>query len=702
MKVQPAISSSVRAAVLVVIVTLVYGLTVSDNCLAAERKRLTRLGGIGDACGFVVDAETGSYLDGVRVELLLPSDVEPIKGASGTTSKEGFYQIKAPIGSVRTGFAVERLLNLSILSTMLGGAKKVEKFVNVVQLNLRVTKDGYQPFTGPVLVFSANGEKFTAWLCPVRLAPSEAGYQSFSDTECRIGEISELELTTYTPSPGDRVGVTVTCKNLPLKPRENVSILCKLDYAENAYYRIKPKADGNPLEFVGEVPMVATEIGFWKKKKKTLEPGLYRLLAYRFESRADYGHDIWLPTPQLSRVAKGKWLAVGVDPQKRNEADSALAKINGPAKLTDVERKSAVAIIVAALPKQDAKADTEPNIWQKTEHAFIQGKYQDAWKEFASIAQYLNHRFNVINVYQFAAMVSKNPSDFKARADLSAAVRDGYTVIDPVAFKTSLDALPPMPEPRKPQDKIYAASALFASGKDQEAVSILESAVEEKSVGPEAQMALAKYYADRGEDSKARELYSKGFERRGEGKVNAFYHNYTYGRLLLENGERDAAAKCFVSALTNARNKARDYSIPATRVSARDETGSLQQYSVFTGPLLSSAVGYAYPEASSVQLILSCYDSFDSPEDDWMATATLGKSLTEIGLPKVALPMLEKAALAFPDQQYVLASYALALHVSGDTTSAAKVLEELLSLNPRNPEGLRLAELSKPEAKTTD
>ena len=676
---------AVTATLVVACLLLLTGIVIADQ------PKLTKLGGIGDACGFVVDAETGEYIDGAQVELLLPSDVEPIKGTTATTAREGFYQIKAPIGSVKTSFAVERLLDLSIMSAVFGVAKKVEKFINVTQLYLRVQREGFKPFEGPVLVFTAEGDNFTAWLCPVELAPNTVKYQSFSDLSNGLGEIESIELSNVTPAPGEKVGIKMTCKEIPKTPQETIGVVCSIGWTR---LRLKGNTEGRVTTLSGELPMLYTELGVFRDKKRNLDPGLYGLKCNNFESLVR--HDEWKTTPQMYHLGQVKLIAVGVDTARQSEVAAALSKLNDRSlQQSDAVFKALYESILAVFPKND-----KPYVWDKAESDFIQGKYQDAWKPFASIEKYLDADTR-LTIYKSAALIAKNSGDFKAYASLNSAIKQGYSVNDKAGFQKSLDAIRPMPQATKPQDKIDAASALFVVGKDQEAVAYLESIAADKNVGPDALLALANYYQGRGDEAKAVTLYGKAFEQR-QNKVRGFYPNYLYGRLLLKNGQRDASAKFFAQALSDARNESQDISDPQTPVSLPNEAGHLEQYKVFTGPLSSYAVGYAYAEASSLLLILSCFDSFDKPEDDWMSTATLGKSLVEIGLPNVALPILEKAAARFSDQQHVLAAYALALHVSGEEPNAAKVLDQLLNLNPKNPDGLRLAELSKPKPVTAD
>ena len=67
---------------------------------------------IGKAHGFVVDTDIHRYLTGAHIQLLLARNFQTFGGTEADTINEGFYKIKAPLGTVSTQIAIDTAVSL--------------------------------------------------------------------------------------------------------------------------------------------------------------------------------------------------------------------------------------------------------------------------------------------------------------------------------------------------------------------------------------------------------------------------------------------------------------------------------------------------------------------------------------------------------------------------------------------------------------
>jgi len=662
-----------------------------------EQEQPKKLGGIGDAFGFVVDAENNHYLEGAHVQLLLPPNIQAIKGSEANTSKEGFYRFKASLGTVSTSLATERIFDLSIASILFGGAQKTERHINVSQLNVRVTKDGYKPFVGPLLIYKADLEDNRVWLFPVKLAALNQPYLSYASNRNDLGKIESITLSTNTPDSGEEVTWHVSASQVPLLPGEKIYFACEiLGTLSESQVQATQEADG--LAFNGKITMKTTEIGVFSRDHKNLKAGVYRLV-FKFTDPPKTVYDrhnsiSWEVAPQAWHLVTWRFVAVGIEADKKAQADAELAKLNTlPAeKINTITPEIAATLrrVRALLP---APVPERPNPILTAVAEFKAGNYEKAWKTFQPYATYLP---TYGPIFKAAAEVQKNPGDFKARAELRSLCRildedeTGSTSTEEQGDKLS-DVkkgvkLPAMPPPKKSEDKLFAAKVLLADGEEAQALNYLQELTAVPAFRTRAQMALAEQAYNKHDTNSAASLFETAFASNDADKAPGFYPRFHYGLMLLKQGQTDKAETMFARALAHGRNTTEDYSRPSSQVLAAG-----QSYTVYSAPMRSGIVGYAYPEASLVQLVLSNYDALANPDADWLSTAVLGRALAELGCLDQSQVLLSKIALQHPDEQFALASYAVALKISGDETRLRPVVDQLLKLNPRNPDVIALS-----------
>src|SRR5262249_42706588 len=84
--------------------------------------------------------------------------------------------------------------------------------VLATRLNVRVERDGYQPFVGEVEADRLDAGKFAVQLDDIWLAPVGASLVSFSPDQLRHERIESFTVEPAIARPGDKV--TITCRAL--------------------------------------------------------------------------------------------------------------------------------------------------------------------------------------------------------------------------------------------------------------------------------------------------------------------------------------------------------------------------------------------------------------------------------------------------------------------------------------------------------
>jgi tetratricopeptide (TPR) repeat protein len=664
------------------ILVLFLNACVLGTCGSAyAQEHLSKPGAIGDAYGFVVDADSQRYLTGAHIQLLMPPNVQKVSGGEADTINEGFYKIKAPLGTVSTQFAIERIFELSPIDFLFGAAKKTERHINVSQLNVKVTKEGYKPYVGPLRVNYADLGANRVWLSPVKLVAVDRSYLSYASDINDLGKIESISLSTATPSAGEEVTWHATTSRLPLAPGEKVWASSQI-MGTLSESRAEAKTTGDELAFDGKIPMQSTQLGLFSTGHKKLKPGVYRLLF----SFAD--------APQMTHLATWRFVAVGCPADKKSQVDAELNSLNSQSSETLSKITPGTAATLRRVAMLLPVPETEPNPILNAVAEFKAGDYEKAAKTFRPYASYFP---SYEPIFKDAAAVQKNPADFKARAELSRLCRiyeedapepaEAEDHVDRLTDVKKAVRLPAMPSASKPEDKLDAAQVLIAQGDTNQALTYLQDLVSVPAFATRAHLAIAELAYERHDIETATSHFETAYASKDADKVSQFYPFLHYALLLTKRGEAAKAEPMFAKALARGRNRSQDYSRPSSQT-----TFAGHSYTVYSAPLRSGTVGYAYPEGALVQLVLSNYEAMAHPDADWMTTSTLGRALAELGCSEQALPLLSAVCMQRPDEQFALESYAVALKLAGDEIHLSPVVKHLLELNSHNPTALSLTQ----------
>ena len=288
-------------------------LVMSTASLAGDKPHLRKSSGIGSAHGFVLDAATHQYLNGVSVALSVPADMEPIKNSHSLTNENGYYEIKASLGQSHTHYALDRILDgLSPADILSGGAKQVDRFLNVSRLNLIVSKAGFKTFYETVPIENADADHFRVCLSPVFLMPDAQDYVSYVNPHRLLGKIDDVEISSQFVAPDDLLHFTVTVSGVPLRPDGRINLECwgsKGGYRE--IVQRKPHSD------------IVYRSDFRIDKHSYAKPGFY-VLSWGLEN-SDH--------TSVSCDVKRTVFVVGCEPEKKQQVSKLLEAYNTSANM---------------------------------------------------------------------------------------------------------------------------------------------------------------------------------------------------------------------------------------------------------------------------------------------------------------------------------------------------------------------------------
>ncbi|HEY3415491.1 MAG TPA: hypothetical protein VGM23_01290, partial [Armatimonadota bacterium] len=124
----------------------------------------------GQVNGRVYDGRTGDPLRGATIVIQHDGQFAQNGKTTGRTDSVGFYHCQAPLGRISTKINAAALVTGVLpIGGMLGASGTTTNRIDVTQLILRVTRDGYRPFEGAVHCRQADAATFAVLLEPILL-----------------------------------------------------------------------------------------------------------------------------------------------------------------------------------------------------------------------------------------------------------------------------------------------------------------------------------------------------------------------------------------------------------------------------------------------------------------------------------------------------------------------------------------------------
>jgi len=605
---------------------------------AGDRPKMHKAGGVGEAHGFVLDADTQAYLSGASIALSLPPDTEPVKGSTGLSNESGYYVIKAPLGASSSHFAADRLGDLSIASILSGGGKKVEHIVDVSEMILTISKPGYKTFYGTVPVEYADADRFRVRLCPVLLMPDSKSYVSYAAPHMTLGRVENIHLPTPILSPNEVVKYTITFSHLPVRPHTQISIWCV-------------GSKGGSQEVKNGRPQTETTYSgqFRVDKNDYKTPGLYTLSWYLSDNEFE------LP----SSASVTQIIAVGVPAAAREKMAGLFAA--APASATP---------LITAVPKQDKALINQM--------AALLPPDSDS-SAFLDLLDATPPADGSPSLYQRAAAkrIERLKEGSKGLTYLSTHGYDEASAIE--STRREINQLE--------GTSVASVASVSPAQKQQEfdqQVARLKASADDPKAGTPSKIALAHLYYSRGEVNQAWPLYESLFQNPEINKESNFYLFHDYAVLLFQKGRHEEALTAFSRALANGHTSAHDSSQLPTQTLV-----GTNFYTVYSGPERSSINGFAFPEAADDLLIVK-YDAGQSPNTSWLSETIRARAMGEIGLVDQGLSILQRVVQSQPDEPEALFALAMAQSRTEHKAEALATVNRGLALNPNDAEALAL------------
>ncbi len=677
--------------------TLVTFLTIGAIPIAVLAQSIEKprdLSGIGSARGWVLDGSSGLYLEGVKVELVLPPYYKQPKGSDATTGAEGFYSLKAPIGSHSSKIAIPAD-GISIASILGGGARKVTNHVNASQFLMRASKQGYKTYVGPVRVAHGDANDYVATMEPIQLARDQAPFGSFTSKIAETMTLKSISFANVVALHGKTLDAEIVLQNAPLTPRQKLPMTAL--WAAKPFDQVAFNPDSSNIQATYKKKIAV--------KGHELKPGPH-LLVFGFLDK--YGSFDY-KTPYLVPINYPQMAIVGDPTVVKPPLADAVQAINrilidqpmmGSPELIPhlrvlaAEWPSAVfdgawmrspalatAIRSAKIPLPKIE-EVDPKDSKDALNAKLDaGDLSDAHKSFPRFFREIYS--DTADVIDLGAKVQKNPADFEARFQFEQGRASNLS--GDRGGRIAKIVLPVMPEPKTPRQNLLAGNIAVITGQPKKAVGYFTAAAEDAKSGPQAIMALGDLALSENDRAKAKAFYESAYAMKESKSILSFYSHLSFAQILLSNREYEAAGIALQRALLTANDRS---TILKQNVSQVYVGGS--SYQISTSAVVMGSTGFAYPEAFAVQRLLFYLPSINATDNDPLGVLMCARAMAELSLTKEA-EVLVSTLQAGQHDEWLLSTRALIAFLSQNATKSLELQRQLALINSKNADGRWLA-----------
>jgi tetratricopeptide (TPR) repeat protein len=648
--------------------------------------------------------------------------------SAGTTDALGRYQVQAPLGRVSENFDLGRALNSGLPGLLLGGATNRTKRIDVIQLDMQVSAEGYRPYAGPVSCRRASPERFEVDMEPVLLP--KAGSKQFPVVADGWGPV-RIESVQVTPEllvAGSDVVVTATLRMPVAGSARETQVTC----VSGTWGKQRLTSDGNGAN--GRLVFQGTLKG---RKPRSSQSDRIAVVIERCpldvaETNAVAGAPMEIVMGEgelpLGRTRlEARKLTDGDDGEAALEKWSAVCR--DPAARADDFRRLAQA---ASTVHQHAIA---AEALQRAVELTPERERSATMAEHAMALLRTGNASAVISSYGPMAATRESSARLAATSPLLlAALGESYLrANDLEKARAALDELQkapgPLPEgvirfrqhlrraeaeakvghsPDDPEALLGLGRVMLDEGRFEEAMEPIRQALKKDPDNRAAQADLA--FASRAlqtvpvasdDDLDAaiaaaeRQAWIEQGAKPVKSKDFRAWHKlamlYVRAASLRGDGGLDAAwVDRALAALEDA--------VRTGRSGARVNEG------VYAGPLgfltarISAVAGFAYPEAAWDYVMMESIRALKTAPNDGFALFNLTAGLLNVGERQAAAPLIAALTRARPGDPEVLFLHAQSASLAGDARAAVDSLRAVLDLSPRHPRARlllaqRLAEL---------
>ncbi len=695
----------------------------------------------GSVVGRVYDAGTGEPLADTKVSVQHEGQFDVEKRAVCQTSATGSYACQAILGRVSSNVDVGRLLSTSLVGLIAGGAKKETKRVDVSQVNLRLVREGYRTFEGPVPTRSIDAMAFSVTLEPVLLTRADSQEVSTVAAEgwgpARVTGVT-LDPAIVPPRANVTITARVRCPAVPKKTKMTMvawsSVLKKLKLSRqpdrespgemvfSGRFRVgKRPQDGRVLvgAMLSGCPYDVAAGGGSAFALLQVAEGEEQTHAARLCLEA---YEMWR-TERFPEAAE-KLKEVCALPQATGSDFSDLAEVSE--KIHDYQTAStSLARALEMTPEKERMA--------------VRGRYARALVDAGEIDKVLQEMAPI------AFQVKEKDRPKKVALDMMVAVGAAYLrkgdISNAESVREQLKQWPGSgyhPGAQELRRSLHLARletaaraeppgapaladygrALCDQGRWEEAVAQFRRALaldanlpalrwdlgyallHVSGASPTASADLDQALADT-----ANQAYLPADAKGNRAKSKDFKVWHRYAMLLYRKAcqQEDASDAPAASNSLQSTREALAEAIRCGRAGASESQGLYSWQFGYASPAVRAVAGFAYPEASSDFLLRESLGAIEKRADDYLAHFSVATGLIDLGQSDLAGRSLARCRALRPDLHEAAFADAVIARQVGNPGRAQQAMVDVLKVNPRHPRAhLVLAEMYTEDGRIED
>ena len=677
---------------------------------------------LGWVMGRVYDAETGAPLEGVAVAVQQDGQFAGDGRTISITDRSGQYRCSAKVGRTASKVEFGRLLNTGLIGLLGGGAKKETRRIDVSQLNLRATMDGYQSFEGTVEARDLNAETLTVHIEPILLTHESAAESSTVVRGWRAVHITEVAVKPAIVRAGSRTTITLQLKCPAIQQRREIVVECESPVFDKV--RLLPKEDGassNLLAFCGTVAIrgstkpCAADVAItaaapfdlgvdaWQQTALYVVATAPEMEAARLRVRANdlarAGNNVEamavlkelcaLPTAiaqdyelqaaiaekvhDFETTVSALQRALQLTPQKPEFTRLVLTARYADVLLASGRHSTVLQEIVPAL--DNVKADDRPKrvpirLMAAVGNAYVaQGQLDQAEAISKQLARFPGAMVDErVREFRRSLRLTRTEAAIASEPDSAAAWADyGRVLMDLGRWEEAVEKL----------RKAAALDPGLPSVQWDLGYAILQMTGSSSGIAETFDQALAS----------AEQAVQVG---KAKQKTKDFFAWHRLGLLLYRKACQQQSAGEAGAADTMTRGlEALVEAIRCGHAGADVSEGAYSYMTGYTSPKVVAIAGFAYPEANADFVLLNSLGAAAKEPNDYLAHFNVATALIDLGQWDLAADALSKALALKPD--FLEAKYASAIVAmkGGNAGQALGLLQEVVKSNPRHDEATR-------------
>jgi len=712
--------------VLAVICITIFVFTVSPAFSKEAKDKTVEPTHAGGVNGRIYDAEAGQPISGAQV-VVEQNGVFASEGKTvGSTDSSGLYKCGAELGRVSSNIDVGRLLNVSLIGLLSGGANNVTKRIDITYLNMRVSASGYKTFEGMIPCRSVDTNGFRVYMEPVLLVREGGSQVSTVAPGWGIVQIKDVTVEPEIQHPGEEVKISAYVKCPSLANTEKMTVKCYSRVFGAKELALAGKPDKSTLVYSKKFSMPKKDESKTEAVVLQLEQCPYDVVREKNVRKALIQV---VRTPAEKNAAELRLQAFKLYEAGSN-AESA-AKLKELTALPDarIEDYSDLGTIAMKIHEYQTAALAYKHVVDMTpEKSRIaeMDNYAEALLAGGKFAQVISEIEPAINKFDDKQRKKKVPASLPARVgsayvglgklESAEAVnaqldgyKDGLSSAAVTEFRSSLRMAHVQAEvnkdPKNAQAWAEYGRLLIDQGRWEEAVGKLRKSISLDSGIPAVKGDLGYALVHiRGDNQASKQSFDDALaaaeakiqSSTGKEKTKDFNSWHTLGILLYRKAcrQQDSSDAGYIDTLQRAQDTLKEALRCGRAGSDVKSDGNYLGAFGYFGSRVVGVSGFAYPEANSDFVLLEGIKVVSANADNYLAHFNIAAALVDLGQGDLAARSLTKCMALKPD--YTEAHFVMGLVYlqQGNDERAKMELLKVKKANPRHPKAdLMLAKL---------